>query len=127
MGPQCWVQPKEPRRGQSGGTLGQDLWTVKRLTGVLIHLWASPHGTGTQPILSSATETQEVINNLFMTFNKTQTSPHWHLIKESVQRVGEEKCGGAALTLSDWDLGAAGEAGRSLQSGTGHGWVGRKR
>lgn len=42
-----------------------------------------PHwGTGPRQRQSS-TATQEAINNLFMTFNKTQTSPHWHLIKQS--------------------------------------------
>lgn len=35
-----------------------------------------------------STLAQERINNLFMTFNKTQTSPHWRLIKESVSQSG---------------------------------------
>lgn len=41
-----------------------------------------------------STLAQERINNLFMTFNKTQTSPHWRLIKESVSPEHSEWVGG---------------------------------
>lgn len=43
------------------------------------------------------TPAQERINNLFMTFNKTQTSPHWCLIKESLrpEHAGQAGGGGA--------------------------------
>ena len=40
-----------------------------------------------------------------MTFNKTQTSPHWRLIKESVlSTTGRQQEGGRgqAFTLRDW-------------------------
>lgn len=47
---------------------------------------------------------QEAINNLFMTFNKTQTSPHWHLIKERGHPENEgRRDAGEALILSDWE------------------------
>lgn len=52
-----------------------------------------------------STSAQERINNLFMTFNKTQTSPHWRLIKESVlSTMGRQQEGGTgdAFTLRDW-------------------------
>lgn len=40
-----------------------------------------------------------------MTFNKTQTSPHWRLIKESVLSTTgrqQERGTGQAFTLRDW-------------------------
>lgn len=52
-----------------------------------------------------STSAQERINNLFMTFNKTQTSPHWRLIKESVlSTMGRQREWGTghAFTLRDW-------------------------
>lgn len=46
-----------------------------------------------------STPAQERINNSFMTFNKTQTLPHWHLIKQNVSpehhgRAGRQAGGG---------------------------------
>lgn len=71
-------------------------------------LGVPPHITGTLLKMGGSTPTQERINNEFMTFNKTQTSPHWRLIKASAlstqgRRV-QEKGGrrGVAFTLRDW-------------------------
>lgn len=47
-----------------------------------------------------STPAQVRVSNLFMTFNKTQTSPHWRLIKESIGSEHSE-----VFTLRDCDQG----------------------
>lgn len=72
-------------------------------------LGVPPHITGALLKMGGSTPTQERINNEFMTFNKTQTSPHWRLIKESISPEHSGQAGGRRRECGFYPKGLGGE------------------
>lgn len=79
---------------------------------VPISPWNTPTPQALRDHGGVSTPAQVRVSHLFMTFNKTQTSPHWRLIKESIGSEHSE-----ALTLRDCDQGVGMRTGTQGQQG----------